>query len=70
MIYRQTDHCLGKGQGDITNQSLKWNPQDNQKVSRQNQPGREDKTFSEALTVAASKEKWKDHVRGLRSTYR
>ncbi len=44
----------------------------------QNPPGRENskmnikkeinKTLSEASTVAASKEKWKDIVRGLRST--
>ncbi len=27
-------------------------------------------TLSEALTVAASKEKWKDLVRGLHSSYR
>ncbi len=27
-----------------------------------------DKTLGDALTVAASKEKWKDLVRGLRST--
>ena len=25
-------HTLGKGQDDITNQSLKWNPQANRKV--------------------------------------
>ena len=45
----------------------------------QNSPGRENskmnlketkKTLSEALTVAASKEKCKNLLRGLRSTYR
>ncbi len=53
---------------DITNQSLKWNPQGNRKVGRpkstrkrelQNELKKEqmNKTLSEASTVAASKEK-------------
>ncbi len=46
----------------ILNQSLKWNPQGNCKVSDQNPPERK-KTLSEALIVAASKEKCKDLVR-------
>ena len=33
MKWRWLVHTLRKGQGDITNQSLKWNPQDNQKVA-------------------------------------
>ncbi len=68
-------HTLRKGQDDITNQSLKWNPQGNRKVGKpkytwkrelQNELKREiNKTLSEALTIAASKEKLKDLVRGL-----
>ncbi len=63
---------------DITNQSLKWNPQGIHKVGRpkstwkrelQNELKKEiNKTLSEDLTVATFKEKWKDLVRGLRST--
>ncbi len=72
--------ALRKGQQDITNKSLKWNPQVNRKVGRpksnwkrelQNELKKEiNKTLSEASTVAASKEKWKDLVHGLRSTQR
>ncbi len=67
-----------KRPGCITNQFLKWNPKGNSKVGRpkstlnrelQNELKKEiNKTLSEAPTVAAYKEKWKDLVRGLRST--
>ena len=76
--WRWLGHTLRKGHDDITNQSLKWNPQGNRKVGRpkstwkrelQNELKKEiNKTLSEASTVAASKEKWKDLVRGLCST--
>ncbi len=56
---------LRKGQDDITNKSLKWNPQGNLKVGRpkstwkrelQNKlKGDQQNSLSEALTVAASK---------------
>ena len=65
-------HALRKGQDDNTNQSLKWNTRGNRKVGRQkltlkrelkNELQKEiNKTLSEASTVAASKEKWKDLV--------
>ena len=32
--WRWLGHTLGKGQDDITNQSLKWNLQGNRKVGR------------------------------------
>ncbi len=77
--WRWLGHTLRKGQDDITNQSLKWNPQGNRKVGRpkstwkrelQNELKKEiNKTLSEASTVAASKEKWRDLVRGLRYTW-
>ena len=56
------------------------NPKGNRKVGRpishwkielKNEPKKEiNKTLSEASTVAASKEKWKDLNPGLRSTWR
>ncbi len=72
--WRWLGHTLRKGQDDITNQSLKWNPQGNRKVGRPKSTWKRElkkeinKTLSEASTVAASKEKWKDLVRGVRST--
>ena len=58
-------NTLRKGQDDITNQSLKWNPQGNRKVGRQKSTWKRElqnelkkeinKTLSEASTVAASK---------------
>ncbi len=69
-----------KLQDNIKNQSLKWNPQGNHKEDRtkftckrelQNELKKEiNKTLSEASTVIATKEKWKNLVRGLRSTWR
>ena len=56
------------------NKFLKWNPQDDRKVVRpkreiQNKLKKEmNKTLSEASTVVASKEQWKDLMHGLRST--
>ncbi len=73
-------HTSREGKDDITNQSLKWNPQGNCEVGRlkstckrelENELEKEiNKTSSEALTAAASKEKSKDLVPGLRSTQR
>ncbi len=34
--WRCLGHTLRKGQDDITNQSLKWNPHGNRKVGRPN----------------------------------
>ena len=73
--WRWLGHTLWGGQDDITNQSLKWDPHENHRVVDQNPPERENfkmnlkkeinQILSEASTVAASKEKWKDLVHGL-----
>ena len=64
-IWRWLGHTLRKGQDEITNQSLKWNPQSNRKVGRPKSTWKRDfqnelkkqinKTLSEASTVAAFK---------------
>ncbi len=78
--WRWLGHTLRKGQDDISNQSLKWNPQGNRKVGRPKSTWKRElqnelkndinKTLSsEASTVDASKENGKIlYVRGIRST--
>ena len=67
-------------QGYLTFQSLNWDPQGNREVGRPKSTwNRENskmklkkeinKTVSEASTAAASKEKFRYLIRGLRSTY-
>ena len=34
VVYQFSGHTLRRGKDDITNQSLKWNPQENRKVGR------------------------------------